>query len=226
VQGHCGVRGVRRGAALGRPGACNSRSRGGGRLGLALVMATLVGQLVAGPAIAATTPTALAPRPLPSGLVARWSMPISSSHWHERFCPLTRMHAFRWPSAPAANEVVSCPEFARSRDSLPMTHVRLMTWRYRQVAGWGSLIASALLFASLLDAGVTNGTGGVVQAVPTDTHSSAATPALTDSNDVVARFLSTDAPKDSCDVAPGQPLYAGLNTWVAQTQSDCEISRP
>ena len=90
-----------------------------------------------------------------------------------------------------------------------MTHVRVMTWRYRQVAGWGSLIASALLFASLLDAGVTNGTGGGVQAVPTDTHSSAAT-----------------APKESCDVAPGQSLYAGLNTWVAQRQSDCAISTP
>ena len=106
-----------------------------------------------------------------------------------------------------------------------MTQARVMTRRYRQVAGWSSLIASALILASLLDAGVTNGTVGVVQAVPTDTLSSAATPALADSNNVGARFLS-DAPEASCEVAAGQPLYAGLNTWVAQTQSDCEISTP
>jgi hypothetical protein len=92
-----------------------------------------------------------------------------------------------------------------------------------EVLGWSSLVAGALMSASLLNAGVTNGTGGVVHAAPTRILSSPATAALADGDDVRARFLA-DAPEAICQLSAGQPLYAGLNTWVAETHWSCEAS--
>ncbi len=74
-----------------------------------------------------------------------------------------------------------------------MTHAQVTTGRYRQVAGWTSLAAGAVLLALLFNAGVTNGTAGVEQAAPTAELSSLATAALADGDDVRARFLLTQA---------------------------------
>ncbi len=72
-----------------------------------------------------------------------------------------------------------------------MAHAQVITGRCCQVMGWSSLLATALLLACLLNAGVTNGTPGVVQAAPTRILPSPATAALADGDDVRARFLAT-----------------------------------
>jgi hypothetical protein len=105
------------------------------------------------------------------------------------------------------------------------------TGRCCQVAGWGGLIAGALLLASLFDAGVTNGTRGVEQTFTdmlpaagtfdapyvqsgihedTNGHLSPATAALAGGEDLRARLLA-DPPAANCAM---QPLYAGQTSWV------------
>jgi hypothetical protein len=74
-----------------------------------------------------------------------------------------------------------------------MTHAQVTTGRYRQVAGWTSLAAGAVLLASLFNAVVTDGTAGVEQAAPAAELSSVATAALADGDDVRARFLLMQA---------------------------------
>jgi len=105
-----------------------------------------------------------------------------------------------------------------------MTQAQLTTGRYRQVAGWSSLVVGAHLLASLFNAGVTNGTEDVIeQTAPTRILPS---PALADGDDVPARFL-INALEANCEISPGQPLYAGQNTWVAETHGwGCQASRP
>ncbi len=103
-----------------------------------------------------------------------------------------------------------------------MTQVRITTRTYRQIAAWSGLTAVALLMASLLNAGVTTGSG-VVQAAPTRMFSSPATAALADGDDV--RFLA-NAPEENCELSAAKPLYAGLNTWVADPHWTCQFSSP
>jgi hypothetical protein len=71
-----------------------------------------------------------------------------------------------------------------------MIQRRETTRRRWHLLGWSSPIAGALLLGLLLDAGVTNGTGEVVQAVPPRILESPATAALLDGDDVRARFLA------------------------------------
>jgi hypothetical protein len=73
-----------------------------------------------------------------------------------------------------------------------MKEVRVTTRRRWQALGWSTLIVGTFLLASLLTAGVTNGTGGVLQAAPTRGLPSSTTGALVD-NDARARFLASVA---------------------------------
>ena len=106
-----------------------------------------------------------------------------------------------------------------------MAQAQVTTRRRRQVLGWSSLIASALLLASLLNAGVTNGTGQVVQAAPTRVLPSPSTAALADGDEVRAPLLA-NAPEANCEMSVRQPLYAGLNNWVTEMRWSCEVSSP
>lgn len=100
-----------------------------------------------------------------------------------------------------------------------------------QVAGWSGLLAGALLLASLFQAGATNGTGSPAPVAPTPVYRSPATAALTDGDDVRARFLADSpwccpTPEASCELSDGQPLYVGLHTCVAKTHWGGDVSPP
>ena len=77
------------------------------------------------------------------------------------------------------------------------------SWR---VVRWGSLLGSSFVLASLFNAAVTNGLGGV----SSDRNLSPATAALADGDDVRAGLLA-GLPAANCAT---QSLYAVQNSWV------------
>ena len=100
-----------------------------------------------------------------------------------------------------------------------------------RVVRWGSLLGSSFVLASLFNAAVTNGLGGVSEVPPTVTrpaygafeqqyesriregtnrHLSPATAALADGDDVRAGLLA-GLPAANCAT---QSPYAGQNSWV------------
>jgi len=103
------------------------------------------------------------------------------------------------------------------------------SWR---VVRWGSLLVSSFVLASLFNAAVTNGLGGVSEVPPpvtrpaygafeqqddqsrihegTNGHLSHATAALADGDDVRAGLLA-GLPAANCAT---RSLYAGPNSWV------------
>jgi hypothetical protein len=70
-----------------------------------------------------------------------------------------------------------------------MMQVSVTTRRRWQALGWSTLIAGALLLASLLNAAVTNGTAGVGHSASTRSLASQ----LADADDARARFLASVA---------------------------------
>jgi hypothetical protein len=95
-----------------------------------------------------------------------------------------------------------------------MAQAQVTTGRCRQVAGWSSLIAAALLLASLFNAGVTSGSGGIEQTAPTGMVPAQGTPD--------AHY----GPGGQCQLIVRPPLYAGQNTWVTQTTWQCPDPLP
>jgi len=96
------------------------------------------------------------------------------------------------------------------------------SWR---VVRWGSLLVSSFVLASLFNAAVTTGLGGVSEVPPPVTrpaygafeqqydsngHLSPATAALADGDDVRAGLLA-GLPAANCAT---RSLYAGPNSWV------------
>jgi hypothetical protein len=76
-----------------------------------------------------------------------------------------------------------------------------------QAFWWSILVACSLLLASLLDAVVTHGSGGLALAGSESDH-------------LAPRDVSND-PGGTCSPSPAQPLYLGLNTWVASPHWTC-----
>jgi hypothetical protein len=105
------------------------------------------------------------------------------------------------------------------------TRVGVTSERCWQALAWGALLTAALLLASLFQAGATAATGGVAQAEPATIHVSTASPALANDDDTYAHIpgvgLDPNRLRIDCEPVVGQPLYAGLNTWVTQTHWQC-----
>ena len=81
-------------------------------------------------------------------------------------------------------------------------HARMTARTVRQVAGWSGLLAGAVLLASLLNAGVTNGTGGAL--------------AYTRS--------CCPSPPAGCEIGDGQLLYVALHRCVAEAHWGGDVS--
>jgi hypothetical protein len=110
------------------------------------------------------------------------------------------------------------------------------------VLGWSGLVASTLLFASLLQVVVIAATNGSIQSEPSPLHLSPAStePVNGDGDDVRTsprsadpsatcfcgpRFLASlsvahprpielDRPIESCETSGGRALYVGSNSWI------------
>jgi hypothetical protein len=117
---------------------------------------------------------------------------------------------------------------------MPGMQVDVVGHRWWRVLAWSGLIAAVFLFASLLQAVVTGGAAGSVEAGPTQIQLFSATTAVTDGDEVRAGdqgvlgdigFLAPPS-EANCEMAASQPLYAGQNTWVAERRSKCAFQLP
>jgi len=90
---------------------------------------------------------------------------------------------------------------------MPRLQLAMPSSGWWRVLGWGSLTASALLLASLLQAVATASIDSAVQADPTTIDLSPGTPPF-------------------CDTIVGGPIYPGQDTWVTQTHQQCANLSP
>ena len=79
----------------------------------------------------------------------------------------------------------------------------------RRVVGWGGLLGSTFLLASLLNAALTNGFGGAEQLASADSLPPQGTRQL---------LLGSTG---NCEPIVSQPLYVGQDTWIRQTSWQC-----
>jgi hypothetical protein len=82
---------------------------------------------------------------------------------------------------------------------------RPVRWR---VVGWGSLIASPFLMASLFNAALTNRSAGQVSAIES----------LPAEGTRELRFGQSE----DCKPVVSKPVYIGQNTWIGQAAWQCE----
>jgi hypothetical protein len=87
-----------------------------------------------------------------------------------------------------------------------MARIPVPIARSRNVVGWSSLVAGTVLLASLFNAAVTSGSGGVDQARPTRVLPSDTTAALADGDDVRAGQLALHAAYEYSDMFVGSSL--------------------